>query len=137
MFQRFAFFLQGRESGVVTKNNASYNTAGTYELTVPKGVSKITTYIKQNLWNQMNQNNKLKRMMIRWNSQAQPAKAAVRDYIQQAVVKGLINLGWRNSIMALWQVVILKGWRLSLHNVALNSKCLLPYLVMGFFILLT
>jgi len=39
------FALQG-ESGVkVTRNNASYNTAGTYELTVPKGVSKITAYI--------------------------------------------------------------------------------------------
>ncbi|XKO53524.1 glycine-rich domain-containing protein [Lysinibacillus fusiformis] len=39
------FFLQGSGSGVVTRNNASYNTAGTYELTVPKGVSKITAYI--------------------------------------------------------------------------------------------
>ncbi|MEK5487572.1 M15 family metallopeptidase [Lysinibacillus sp. FSL M8-0355] len=29
------------------------------------------------------------------------AKAAVRDYIQQAVGKGLIGHGWKNSIMAL------------------------------------
>ncbi|KUF36723.1 glycine-rich domain-containing protein [Lysinibacillus sp. F5] len=45
VFNGSAFFLQGSGSGVVTRNNARYNTAGTYELTVPKGVSKITAYI--------------------------------------------------------------------------------------------
>lgn len=44
-FNGTAFILQGESGVTVTRNGATYTTPGTYELIVPRGVSKITAYL--------------------------------------------------------------------------------------------